>query len=183
MDPQAISRPNIRLFGTVDDAFFDRFSDQLRKVLDTNDPIILELTTLGGDADTGRRIALDLRLARETGRETFFVGKTAVYSAGVTIMAAFPPGNRHLSRDCMLLIHERRVDQQVHFSGPLKSNIQLAEEMIGQLQVGIALERDGFRHLIEGSDLSLDEVTRRAEGSWYLSAEDALRYRLVAGLV
>jgi hypothetical protein len=58
--------------------------------------VVLELTTEGGDADGARRMALEIRLCREWhNRDTYFVGKTVVMSAGITIMAAFP---RQVSR-------------------------------------------------------------------------------------
>jgi ATP-dependent protease ClpP protease subunit len=180
---ERVAKPNIRLFGTMDDDLYRTFSNDLHQLLDGNEPIVVELTTIGGEADTGRRIALDLRLAHEAGREIFFVGKTIVYSAGVTVMAAFPAACRYLSRDCMLLIHGRRIDKQVHFYGPLQSNMQIAEEMLAQLRAGMELEREDFEQLIQGSDLNLDEVMKRAQGSWYLSAREALSHRLIAGVI
>src|ERR1700712_3785139 len=86
-----LKEPNVRLFGPIGDQSVQDVLGQIRTVLQTDAPVVLELTTEGGDAEGGRRIALEIRLCRKWfGRDTFFVGKTVVMSAGVTIMAAFP---------------------------------------------------------------------------------------------
>lgn len=66
------------------------------------------MSTSGEDADIGRRLALEIRLLQQHGKgEVYFLGKSLVYSAGVTFMAAFPAAHRFLASDCALLIHER----------------------------------------------------------------------------
>jgi ATP-dependent protease ClpP protease subunit len=177
-------RPNIRLFGEVDDKMLDIFLKGLDEVLHSESPLILELSTSGGDAEVGRRIALDAKLCAEHyKRKTVFFGKTNVYSAGVTIMSGFPREERYLSRDCVLLIHERRLDKNVHLYGPLQSNVQIAKEILNQLETGIALELDAFRDLIEGSALSLEEIRDRAQHNWYLKADEARQYGLIAAVI
>ena len=49
--------PAIRLYGLVDDALLGRFLEQLRHVRSQREPVVLELSTSGGDADVARRIA------------------------------------------------------------------------------------------------------------------------------
>jgi len=46
----------------------------------------------------------------------------------------------------------------------------------------LALERQGFEALIQGSDISYDEINERAAANWYIPADEALKRRLVAGL-
>lgn len=160
------------------------FLCQLTRVLEGEDPLILELFTSGGEADTARRIALELRLVREVaGRRAFFLGKTAVYSAGVTIMAAFPREDRYLTRDAVLLVHERRLERQVQFSGPLSASFHLAREVLAQIEIGLKLEREDFAALVAGSTITQEELLRRARDSWYIPAEEALARGLVAGLI
>lgn len=182
--PPQLLRPNIRLSGDLGDGMLSSFADQLDQVLGGDDPVVLELFTLGGDADVARRIALEIKLCRERqGRDVYFVGKTTVYSGGVTIMSAFPRDYRFLSRDCVLLIHERKLDQEVHFFGPLRANVLIAKDMLAQIEIGIALERDGFRELAEGSRLSTEEICQHASDGWYVTASQALDHGLVAGLL
>ncbi|MEI9963814.1 MAG: peptidase S14 [Caulobacteraceae bacterium] len=179
----ALMRPHVRLFGDVNEALFSSFRHQV-EAAGGADPLVVELTTCGGEAETGRRMALEIRLIGETtGRRILFLGKTVVYSAGVTIMAAFPRRDRYLSRDTVLLVHGRRMDMNVHFTGPLKAQAQVAREMLAQIEVGLELERAGFAQLVEESDVSLDEVCDRAASNWYVPAEEALRRGLVAGLI
>lgn len=176
--------PNVRLFGTVDDRMFKECIAGIERVLAGDGPLILELSTCGGEAETGRRIALEVKLLRERlGRETYFIGKTNVYSAGVTIMSGFELKDRFLSADCLLLIHDRRLDKQVHFTGSLRSNVAAAQEMLAQLQSGMALEIEGFEDLARGSKLSAEEVQEKAQANWYLSAKDALEIGLIAGII
>jgi ATP-dependent protease ClpP protease subunit len=181
---QKLLAPSIRLFGNVNDVMFSNFQAQLDDALKTDNDIIVELSTTGGDAETGRRIALDLRLASEYRKKNLlFIGKSFIYSAGVTVMSAFKKEERFLSKDCLLLIHSRRTDQTVHYNGPLTSNLQLAEEMLASLKSGIRLECLGFQNLAEGSELNADDIMKKASQNWCLEAEEALKLGLVQGLI
>src|SRR5438067_7273627 len=146
--------------------------------------ILIELFTDGGDAEIGRRLAEEVRLLRqEHGRDVWFLGKTLVASAGVTVMAAFPKEKRWLTRDAALLIHGRRMVKDLHLEGPLGSCRRVLEEMIADIDHGLRLEEQGFAELIDGANVDAEEIARRAYGGWYLSAEEALNRGLVAGLV
>lgn len=181
----ALLDPAIRLFGNVDNAMFEKFQEQLAQAIEgTDDEIAVELSTTGGDAETARRIAFDIRMSQQyRGRRLLFFGKSFVYSAGIIIMSAFGRNERFLSKDCLLLIHARRMDKQVHFFGPLASNVQIAEELLGELNSGIALERAGFRDLAAGSKITAEEIEKRATRNWYASADEALQCGLVAELI
>jgi ATP-dependent protease ClpP protease subunit len=183
-DLSRLISPQIRLYGSVDETMFGDFLRQLDAALKGEDPVILELTTSGGEADMGRRIALQIRLCRQyLKREMIFVGTTTVYSAGVTIMAAFPNTHRYLARDTALLIHGRRTEKEELQGGPLLAVLQVARSKVAELEKGIQLEQQGFSELIAGSDVSGEEIHRCAETNWYLTADEALKRRLVAGLI
>lgn len=175
-------RPHLRLYGQVGQSMLDEFLRQQQEA-PAEGPLVLELTTSGGDADFARRIALEIRLWQEEGRELWFFGKTAVYSAGVTIMAAFPARRRVLSRDAMLLVHERRISKTVQFEGSLRSCLAQAKDLIAEIESGQLLEEGGFAALIEGSKLSLDDLRAKVyTKDLYLTAQQALQEGLVAGL-
>jgi ATP-dependent protease ClpP protease subunit len=141
----------------------------------------MELNTLGGDADVARRIALEIRLFRKSSEHSAYcVGKTNVYSAGATIFAAFPIQNRFLTKDAVLLIHERSMQQTVELSGPTRSNIQIVQGLLEMLKAAERLERQGFEELIEGSDVSIQALCERAMQNWYLGADEALRLGIVS---
>jgi ATP-dependent protease ClpP protease subunit len=177
-------QPNVRLYGPITDDSVKNVLEQLRSVLDTEKPIVFEATTEGGDAEGGRRIALEIRLCRKWhNRETLFVGKTAVMSAGVTIMAAFPRECRFLTEDAVLLIHERRVQKTINLDGPMRADIQIIREMLAQLETAERVERDGFAELASGSKIGLEELYKRATTNCYLTAQEALDLRLVAGVL
>lgn len=175
--------PQVRLWGVVDDAMLRR----LHELIDADDsdgPLVIELSTNGGDADAGRRIAMDVRfLSERLGRRILFLGVSTVYSAGVTVMAAFPPEDRFLTSDAVLLIHCRRMDQQVELRGSLRVCRQKVEELRAQVEIGEALEREGFAELVRGTQMSLEEVLQRCDCNWYLTAQEALARGLVAGVV
>jgi ATP-dependent Clp protease, protease subunit len=179
-----LARPTIRLSGPVGHLMVASFLDQLLPVLEVDGAILLELFTDGGDAEIGRRLAEEVRLlSQQHGRDVWFLGKTLVASAGVTVMAAFPKGRRWLTRDAALLIHGRRMTKDLHLEGPLGSCRRVLEEMIADIDHGLRLEERGFTELIEGSNVDADEIARRAYGGWYLTAEEAVHRGLVAGLV
>jgi len=179
-----LARPTIRLSGPVGHPMVASFFDQLLPVLEIDGSILIELFTDGGDAEIGRRLAEEVRmLRREHARDIWFLGKTLVASAGVTVMAAFPRDRRWLTRDAALLIHGRRMVKDLHLEGPLGSCRRVLEEMIADIDHGLRLEERGFAELIDGAAVDAEEIARRAYGGWYLSAAEALSRGLVAGLV
>lgn len=179
-----LARATIRLSGSVGHPMVTSFFDQLLPVLEIEGAILVELFTDGGDAEIGRRLAEEVRLLRQQhGRDLWFLGKTLVASAGVTVMAAFPKNKRWLTSDTALLIYGRRMTKDLHLEGPLGSCRRVLEEMIADIDHGLRLEESGFAELIEGSNVDAEEITRCAYAGWYISAEEALRRGLVAGLV
>jgi ATP-dependent Clp protease, protease subunit len=176
--------PHIRLFGTLDDDMYASFRDQLaqaRKDVARDQPMLLELSTTGGDAETARRMALDLTLVREREqRRIVFVGKSFVYSAGITIMGAFACKDRYLTRDTELLIHERRLERTLQLSGALRSNLALLRDAIAEIESGQRLEREGFAQLVAGSQLDVDQLLEKVlDADWYLNAAEAKKVGLV----
>jgi ATP-dependent protease ClpP protease subunit len=123
-------------------------------------------------------------LAREYyDKNPVFLGKTFVYSAGITILAAFPRHKRYLTRHTTLLTHERRIEEDVKFLGPLVANIQVAKEILADFENGKRIQNHNFAQLIKGSDVSLTEVLKRAETGWYITAQEALRRRLIEAIL
>ncbi len=174
--------PDVRLLGSIDDAMVLRFLDQAGAARGDK-PLVLELSTMGGDAESARRLAQEVALLRQA-REVFFLGKTYVYSAGITLMAAVPATHRFVTPDTVLLVHERRLERTVQFSGALRSAIAQTRDLLAELEIGQRLERRGFEALAAGSKLSGDELLQRVlEQDWYLSADEALDLGLVAGIV
>ena len=182
--PAGILTPQVSLLGTVDDQMVRSMLDQLAEVPDGDDPVTLEVTTLGGDAEMGRRAMLEVDLARERlkPRRFVFLGKSVVYSAGVTMMAGFPREDRFLASDAMLLIHCRQLDEDLKLSGPIRSSLPKLRSKCHEIETGIELEEEGFRRLIEGSEVTMDELLEKALYNWYVPAEEAVRLGLVAGI-
>jgi len=175
--------PQVRLWGPIDEQLFGRMREQV-DAADSEGPLVIELMTMGGDADIGRRMAMEVRLLRtRLDRRLVFLGATAVYSAGVTVMAAFPRQDRYLTADAVLLVHRRRMDKTLPLCGSLAVCEQMTREMMSQIRLGQALEREGFEALIKGSDVSRDEVEERAAANWYIPAREALQCGLIAGIV
>jgi ATP-dependent protease ClpP protease subunit len=176
--------PDIRLFGSVDQNMLSEFFRQQAEAA-KDKPLVLELSTSGGDADTGRRMAEELRLWQEQdGREVYFWGKTCVFSAGITVMAAIPAARRFVTRDCELLIHERKLDKDVCLNGSLRSALTILHDAIAEIESGQRLEREGFAQLVEGTGLSLEQLQEKVFArDWYVPAQEALKLGLVAGIV
>ena len=176
--------PTVSLHGAIDDGLLAVWLDALAKARTGSGPLTVELATTGGDADVGRRIAEDIRLFRDqTGRPALFLGRTTVFSAGVTIMAGFRQADRWLSKDAVLMIHGRKLTKCLSVDGPLRSERAKAEALLAEIDEGLRIEREGFERLIEGSDVTMDELETKTTGDWYLTAEEALARRLVAGLI
>lgn len=174
--------PDVRLLGSIDEAMVQRFLEQ-SGAAQGDKPLVLELSTMGGDAESARRLAEEIALLRQA-REVFFLGKTYVYSAGITVMAAVPASHRFVTPDTILLVHERRLERTVQLSGALRSAIAVVRDLLAELEIGQMLERRGFEQLAAGSRLSADELLQRVlEKDWYLTAEEALELQLIGGIV
>lgn len=183
-ESELLFRPNVRIYGPIDDKAVVDTLAQIKTVLDGDQQLIVELNTRGGDADTARRIALEIKLFREqSGRDAYCVGKTVVYSAGITIMAAVPKPFRFLTRDAVLLIHERRLEDSIALNGPIKACIQIVREQLAMLETAEKLEMQGFAEFTEGSKLSTEDLYKRATENCYLFAQEAVDLGLIAGIL
>jgi len=181
---QSLASPGIRLYGTMDAAMYAEFSEMLSEQA-PGGPIVIALTTMDGDPEIARSMAEDIRLLRDRGRrEIIFLGKTAVYSAGVLFMAAFPVGQRYLTRATKLLITENKRAQPIQLAGgSLRSVASQLEHARREIQREIDQEDDDFRAISEGSNVSVQELREKAPGDWYITASEAKAMGLIAEVV
>lgn len=178
-----LARPHIELHGPVDGLMYANFTAQLQNA-STEGPLVVALTTLGGDPEMARAMGDSIRLLREyTGRETLFLGKVAVYSAGATFMAAFPADCRFLTKESRLMIHERKMKATVELDGPLNTLRYKLEAKLHEIEVSIRIQNEGFADLVRGTQVDLDELIRKAPSNWYVEAEEAKRLGLVLDVI
>jgi len=174
--------PQLRLIGSVDESMYAEFRNQL-SAAPGEGPLVIAITTLGGNPEVARTMADDVRLLREPGREIFFLGKSAVYSAGATFMAGFPVSHRFMTKDSSLLIHERQIAKTINLSGPLKSCTAQLKAALNEIEHSIAIEEAGFRDIVEGSEVSFEEVRDKAPENWYVGGEKAKELGLIAEVI
>ncbi len=177
-----LTSPQLRLIGSVDEAMYAEFRDQLANA-PKEGPLVVAITTLGGNPEVARTMADDVRLLREPGREIYFLGKSAVYSAGATFMAGFPVSHRFMTKDSSLLIHERQIAKTINLSGPLKSCIAQLKGALNEIEHSIEIEEAGFRDIVNGSNVSFEDVRDRAPENWYIGCEEAKDLRLIAEVI
>jgi ATP-dependent Clp protease, protease subunit len=182
--PSALRNPQVRLIGDVDYELARSLVRQLSDVSEDVEEVAIELTTPGGDADLARRMVHEIDSWHASRRSRLlFLGVSQVHSAGVTFMSAFPPENRYLTRDAILLIHGRRLERKIELSGPLRGTLAHLRSLTSQVELGIELEEEGFERLIQGSDIGFDEIVHHSRFNWYLRAQEAFERGLVAGLL
>ena len=176
--------PAILLSGPVDQTMYSKFREQLGSAPE-HGLVVIELSTLGGDPDVARMMGEDVRFHSQVAPERRFVflGKATVYSAGVTFMSWFARPNRYLTRGTRLMIHERRLTKTVNLDGPLTTCVPEVEATLSEIRESIEIQNEGFRYLIEGSKVTLEEVLERAPANWYLEAREALDRRLVEAVL
>jgi ATP-dependent protease ClpP protease subunit len=176
--------PPILLAGPVDYDMYRTFRQQLDAAPQAG-LISIELSTLGGDPEVARMMGEDVRFHSEVEPERRFVflGMACVYSAGVTFMSFFARSNRYLTRGTRLMIHERKLDQDLPLHGPLSTCLAPLRAKLNEVEQSIRIQNEGFEHLILGSKVTLDEVLRRAPDNWYLEAREALALGLVEAVI
>jgi ATP-dependent Clp protease protease subunit len=175
--------PHVQLHGSVDDLMYDNFRSQLAAA-PVEGPLVVSITTLGGDPEVARAMGDNIRLLREyTGRETLFLGKVAVYSAGATFMSAFPVDSRFLTRNSRIMIHERKMKSTIELDGPLHTLPYTLKAKLHEIAVSIDIQEEGFRALVKGSKVSLEDLKAKAPSNWYIDAEEARDLGLILDVI
>lgn len=178
-----LAAPHVQLHGTVDDSMYDRFKSAVLSA-PTDGPLVVSITTLGGDPEIGRAMGDDIRLQRDFyGRETLFLGKVAVYSAGATFMSAFPNDKRFLTRNTRLMLHERLMNSTLQLSGPLSTLPAVLKAKLHEIEHSVMIQEEGFRDIVAGSKVSIDELLERATSNWYIDAAEARDLGLVLDVI
>ncbi len=177
-----LSAPQLRLIGSVDEAMYAEFRNQL-SAAPTEGPLVIALTTLGGNPEVARAMADDVRLLREAGRTIYFLGKSAVYSAGATFMAGFPVECRFMTKNSSILLHERQIAKTIQLNGPLRSCIAQLKAALNEIEHSIAIEEQGFREIVDGANVDFEEVRDRAPDNWYIACDEAAKRGLIAGVI
>ena len=98
-------------------------------------------------------------------------------------MAGFPVACRFLTRDTTLLVHERQIAKTISLSGPLRSCTSQLKAALNEIEQSIAIEESGFEALAEGSDVTLDEIRKKAPDNWYMGCEEAKERGLIAAII
>lgn len=179
----ALAGPHIRLSGTVDQDMYARFQDGMVAAADA-DPLVVSMTTLGGDPEVARAMGEDIRLLGAYRQQNaLFLGKVAVYSAGATFMSYFRRENRFLTRGTRLMIHERLITKDVHLEGPLSSCVATLKAALHEIEHSIRIEEEGFRLLVAESEIDFEELRRKAPENWYIEAEEARDLGLVLDVI
>lgn len=179
----ALGAPHVRLAGGIDYDMYRRFQDDIAAAKDA-DPIVISLTTLGGDPEVARAMGEDIRLlGAYQGRAAIFLGKVAVYSAGVTFMSYFRRENRFLTSGTRLMIHERQIARDIHLEGPLRTAVATLKAALNEIEQSIAIEEEGFHQLIDQSNVAFDDLRGRAPENWYVDAQEAKRIGLVLDVI
>lgn len=177
--------PAILLSGQVNQQMYEAFRQKLDKAPQSG-LIVVEMSTLGGDPEVARMIGEDVRFHSqvEPQREFVFLGKTALYSAGTTLMSFFKRENRYLTPGTRLMIHERQNrDCSVSLEGPVSSAIAVLKAKLHEMETAIAIQNEGFANLVRDSAVSHEEVIRRATTNWYIDAEEAVSLGIVRAII
>ncbi|HZC96116.1 MAG TPA: peptidase S14 [Bradyrhizobium sp.] len=180
----AFKNPAVALSGLVDYSMYVSFRQQFDAASSQN-LVVIELSTLGGDPEVARMMGEDVRFASETEpqRRFVFLGKAAIYSAGTTFMGFFVRENRYLARGTRLMIHERKLSRQLVVDGPLTTCLATVQATLNEIECSIAIQNEGFQNLIVGSSVTLEEVIKRAPSNWYLEAQEAKNLGLIEAVL
>jgi hypothetical protein len=176
--------PAIALSGVVDYEMYTKFRTHFDKASD-QPIVVIELSTLGGDPEVARMMGEDVRFASEMepSRRFVFLGKAAIYSAGVTFMSFFARKNRYLARGTRLMIHERKLSKKLVIDGPLTTCVAVVKATLNEIECSIAIQNEGFQNLVLGSSVTFEHILAKAPSNWYLEAQEAKSLGLVEAVV
>jgi hypothetical protein len=87
-----------------------------------------------------------------------FLGKAAIYSAGITFMSFFARDNRYLTRGTRLMIHERKLDKTLKIDGPLTSCVATVKATLNEIEASIAIQNEGFENLTREPNVTMEQV-------------------------
>lgn len=178
-----LANPHIRLSGSVDQDMYDCFRQQIA-ARPAEGPVVIAITTLGGDPEMARVMGDDVRLLREQGgREMIFIGMVAVYSAGATFMSYFPVECRFLTKTTRLMIHERQMHKEVVVIGPLRTCVAALKATLHEIEHSIHIEEEGFRAIIKNSKVDFETIRDRAPENWYIDCDEAIKLGLIHGVI
>ena len=153
----------------VDYAMYVSFRQQLDNAT-SNDLVVIELSTLGGDPEVARMMGEDVRFVSETDpqRRFVFLGKAAIYSAGTTFMSFFVRENRYLSRGTRLMIHERKLAKKLVIDGPLTTCLATVQATLNEIECSIAFRTKVSKILfLAPASVSMKCLSaRRQTGTW-----------------
>ena len=68
----------------------------------------------------------------------------------------------------------------LQINGPLTTCVATVTATLHEIEASIAISDEGFENLIRGSKVTMDEVLSRAPGNWYIEANQAELFGLVA---
>ena len=90
-------------------------------------------------------------------------------------MAGFPIKDRYLTRATRLMVHERSLKKTIEIDGPLRTLSAKIRQVLHQIEEAIAIEEEGFRAIVEGSQVGFEEMRERAPENWYITCDEAKR--------
>ena len=77
------------------------------------------------------------------------------------------------------MIHERKMSKELRIDGPLTTCVATVEAALNEIKSSIEIQNEGFRNLIVGSSVTIEEVLKRAPSNWYIEAEEARTLGLI----
>jgi ATP-dependent protease ClpP protease subunit len=184
LKPADFRDPAILLSGKVNDAMYQSFRRQLKNA-PAEGIISLEINTPGGDPEIARAMGEDILFHSrwDGGRDFVFLGKTAVYSAGATLMSFFASENRYLTEGTRIMIHERQNHCEIKLEGPLTAGLEVLMGKVHEFQTSIAIQNEGFANLVKNSKISLEDVIEKVKTNWYIDAREAVKMGLVRAVI
>ncbi len=129
----------------------------------------------------GEDIRFNSELAPD--RRYVFLGKVAIYSAGITFMTFFVWENRYVTRGSRLMVHERKLSKTMMIDGPLTTCLGTVQATLNEIECSIAIQNEGFENLVRGSQVTMEDVLKKAPSNWYLEANEARELGLIESVL
>ena len=180
---QLFARPFISLSGDVNATMLSQLDSELKSIdaMSSTDPLRVLVTSGGGSIWFGEAIAERLKLINRV-RQVQVVAMTRIASAAVLFPLAVPRAQRFVSPQGLVTLHQFRFESSFPKQLAVGTESVVREAVHDQRDFMNSYRRHTTQ-LAREMNMKYDDLRRRMDHGWYVSAREAVRRGLFHSII